>query len=685
MADWIDAGLKPSGVTDKDVDDARFQLTEIDPFTFFVNFNRGTSDDNRRSILSALKEAWGLRSDLPTDFDALPVMNPQNSWFMPYKKKREHNHVATLWRFYKHCQKIDSVEQMDTELFDACRQLLQVGVASLTMGMFWSRPDFWIAADSKNRSYARSLGVMSVPEDGKTYLAWLREVRDRSDKSTCEFSLQAHLNTLKGKASPEPNASVSPNADQADLSDDRVRSYWLLAPGEGARLWDNWYAEGIGAIGWNAMGDLRDYDSKEAMAEYLPKVLEDSGPVHVAQMLWAFSREMKPGDIVFAKHGLWKTCGWGIVTGDYEHDDSQEPYHNLRKIDWKSGVEKTMPTGVQLPLKTITRMTPKTKYLSQLAQQYGDVPGLESESIATEPPKPSPAKPTHAPYGMSDAMDDLFMSAELVETCVELLRRKKNLVLQGAPGTGKTFVAKRLAYLLMGEKDESRVQMVQFHQSLTYEDFVQGFKPSGEGHFKLEKGTFHNFVDAALAKPDMDFVFVIDEINRGNLSKVFGELMMLIEPDKRSSDFAIPLSYSSDRDATFYVPPNVHLIGTMNTADRSLSMVDYALRRRFTFVELDPGFGSDTFGQVLVRAGASPELISDVRERMKRLNEMIASDEANLGRGYRIGHSFFCRTDGEPTDEAWLRNVLSYEIKPLLEEYYCDDPKLLRLALEVLE
>lgn len=432
------------------------------------------------------------------------------------------------------------------------------------------------------------------------------------------------------------------------------------------------------------MGDLDEYDSKQAIAEYMPELCPESGPAHVAQMLWDFAHVMKPGDIVFAKLGLHKICGWGIVDGDYTYDENEEPFHNLRKIDWKDATEVSMPTGNQLPLKTLTRMTGKRKFLDPMADAYDGVPGLERGEGTRGGGGGGGGRIAGTEYSLSDAMKDLFMPAEEVQQCVELLRHKKNLVLQGAPGTGKTFVAKRLAYLLMQRKDNSRVQMVQFHQSMTYEDFVQGYKPSVDGGFKLADGTFHKFVSAAMAKPDVPFVFIIDEINRGNLSKVFGELMMLIEPDKRTSDFAIPLSYSSDPEATFYVPPNVHLIGTMNTADRSLSMVDYALRRRFSFVDLEPGFQSPVFAQHLIDAGASEELVAEIRHRMKTLNHAIKSDESNLGRGYQIGHSFFVPPNGQVADEQWVKRVLTFEIKPLIEEYYCDDAAGRQTAIETI-
>lgn len=676
LKEMLGKGLKVIGVADRDVGDVPIELSEIDPFTFFANFNRGTTPANRCAILAALKEEWDIQSPLPQDFDGLPVMSSLSAWFMPYKKQREPGHVQTLWKFYEHCLQVPSAEQLDTVQFDACCGLRQVAPASLTMGMFWIRPELWIAVDQKNRDYAVSLGVKRGVASGSEYLEWLEDVREKTAESPCEFSLHAHQNSLTQDSSPKDDQPV-------DVTPPSDRNYWLLAPGKGAILWDTWFSEGIGAIGWKDMGNLMAYQSKEDMAHSIPKIYENSGPVHVAHMLWEFAREMKRGDVVFAKRGLHQVCGWGIVTSDYQFDEQQDPYHSIRKIDWKSAEEMTMPTGSQLPLKTITRMTGKASFLDEMAQHYREVPGLNSVDLGKRKKKPE-RTPSRSKYDLEAAMADLFMTVDQVASCVELLRRKKNIVLQGAPGTGKTFVAKRLAYLLMGQKDESRVQMVQFHQSMTYEDFVQGFKPNGKGGFTLENGIFHSFVDAALAKPDLPFVFIIDEINRGNMSKVFGELMMLIESDKRSSDFALPLSYSTDPDATFYVPPNVHLIGTMNTADRSLSMVDYALRRRFAFVELTPGFESPVFAEVLEKANASKEMVSQIRSRMKQLNDMIVADESNLGRGYRIGHSFFCPIDGEHVNAEWMEQVIQFEIKPLLEEYYCDDPSQLVKSLDLL-
>ncbi len=289
-------------------------------------------------------------------------------------------------------------------------------------------------------------------------------------------------------------------------------------------------------------------------------------------------------------------------------------------------------------------------------------------------------------YDKKRAMKGLFLAEAQFDEMLAALQEKKNVVLQGAPGVGKTYVAKRLAYSLVGSNDPQRIEMIQFHQSYSYEDFIQGFRPTPKGHFDLRYGIFHQFCrlaqrEEAQGKP---YVFIIDEINRGNLSKIFGELMMLIEPDKRGKEHAIPLAYSQDADEKFYLPENLHLIGMMNTADRSLAMVDYALRRRFRFITLRPEFSSEAFQGFLADAGAKLELVKMIVARMNALNEIIAADTKNLGPGYQIGHSYFCPRNGIKPDDDWYRRVIESEIMPLIQEYWFDNEQKVKEQRSVL-
>lgn len=265
-------------------------------------------------------------------------------------------------------------------------------------------------------------------------------------------------------------------------------------------------------------------------------------------------------------------------------------------------------------------------------------------------------------YTKDNFLNEVYMTEERYETLVNVLRNKKNIILQGAPGVGKTFAARRLAWSMMGEKDDSRIEFVQFHQNYSYEDFMMGYKPVEEG-FELKYGIFYRFCQKAANQPDKEFFFIIDEINRGNMSKIFGELLMLIEKDYRGTKMT--LAYNG---LPFSVPKNLYIIGMMNTADRSLAMIDYALRRRFSFFEIEPGFDSQGF--IIYQNGLNSETLDELISKVKELNRKIAADKS-LGRGFCIGHSYFCGRD-VCTDE-WLHSVVDYDILPMLSEYWFDD------------
>lgn len=282
----------------------------------------------------------------------------------------------------------------------------------------------------------------------------------------------------------------------------------------------------------------------------------------------------------------------------------------------------------------------------------------------------------HKKYTKADFLSKVYMDEARYDVLAAQLKHKKNIILQGAPGVGKTFAAKKLAYSIMGEVDDSRIELVQFHQNYSYEDFVMGYRPNDKGGFELTEGIFYRFCQKAANKPEQDHFFIIDEINRGNLSKIFGELLMLVEKDYR--DTKATLAYSG---LSFSVPSNLYIIGMMNTADRSLAMIDYALRRRFSFFDMEPGFSSEGF--MTYQNGLNNETFKELIEQIKKLNKEIA-DDSSLGRGFQIGHSYFCGCEPADCTTDWMRSVVEFDILPTLAEYWFDNNNKLETWIKAL-
>lgn len=569
--------------------------------------------------------------------------------------------------------------------------------------------------------------------------------------------------------------------------------YWMYSPGEYARMWDDCTNKGIMCLGWDKIGDFKQYNDREQMRKKMPSIWgPNSTYMNDSLATWQFANEIQIGDVVFAKKGLTHIIGRGIVESDYMYDPSRKEYVHTRKVKWTDVGD--WETNGQQAMKTLTDITKYTDYVAKLNKmidgskkpisgvsepeqsgykQYwwlvanpaiwsvtdwkvgevesyslyshkgnkrrvfqnfldakvGDivvcyegspvqkVTALASISKETDGnelwfkkekslettitltdirdnsilskmefmvnPNGSLFKLTPDEYNTimdlagedvqrsqqehlrnyskADFLNDVFVDEQDYERLVRLLLRKKNLILQGAPGVGKTYAAQRLAYSIMGVVDKSRVMQVQFHQNYSYEDFVMGYKPNKDGGFELKNGMFYKFCKKAVADRDRKYFFIIDEINRGNLSKIFGELLMLIENDYRNKP--IHLSYNEE---LFSVPDNLYLIGMMNTADRSLAMIDYALRRRFSFFEMKPGFESRTFQQEITKK--NDPVLEKLIKAIIELNIVIENDDS-LGSGFCIGHSYLCNLDNDYN----LENIVEYDIIPMLKEYWFDN------------
>ena len=561
---------------------------------------------------------------------------------------------------------------------------------------------------------------------------------------------------------------------------------WMYAPGEGANLWDDCRRDGVMVIGWGELGDLSQYESREAMRDQMRQEYGLEGSFMNASLAtWEFTNEMQVGDIVFVKKGRSVILGRGVVEGEYSYDEARGEFCHVRKVKW-THVGEWITQGFHA-LKTLTEIGRYTDYVKRLNMIVNDLVPTEEqcnywllcanpsvwsmtdwpdgeeqdytlyndngnkrrifhnitdakagdkvicyeanptkqitalaivskendgqriwfekvESLMTPIPystikenadlqkmeflanpngsffkltkeeygvimdliresnKGASHEVSYEKYSREDFLDEVFMSKDDLTNLENLLKNKKNIILQGAPGVGKTFCARRLAFEMMGEKDESRVQLVQFHQNYSYEDFILGYKPSGSD-FELQRGTFYKFCISAANNPDKPYFFIIDEINRGNLSKIFGELLMLIEKDYRGEK--LTLAY---KDEKFFVRKYVYIIGMMNTADRSLAMIDYALRRRFSFYDMRPGFESDGFKKY--QAALANPRFDRLIEKIEELNRAIARDES-LGAGFELGHSYFCGQ--KSVDDAWLHQVINYDIVPMLQEYWFDN------------
>lgn len=637
------------------------EIIDIDPFTVFGLFNKGITNANRISIINGIIKEFNMIAKAPDNFDGIPVVNNMKATFYHFKDDRDESDIENLWELFAAALVLaDSNGSQNRERFSEFYNKVrdQLGIRwNITMGLYWIRPYFFINLDLLNRRFITNTENMptEISSIVKSKTANVPYAEDYMEiRNKCKAALDEERYEYKNF--PELSYFAWINRDNpTDIEEIETIRYWLYAPGDNAAEWDNFYNEGIMGIGWYEIGDLKSYADKNEIKEAMKKFI-DPTKTHrnAAHATWQFANDVKPGDIIFAKKGTQLIVGRGIVESDYEYDKPRGHYPNIRKVKWTHKGEWQYPG--KAPLKTLTDMTSFTESVEKLKSLFiDDTPDDDDPDIS------------YPIYDSEMFLKEVYMDRESYDTLSMLVKRKKNVVLQGAPGVGKTYAAKRLAYSLMGEKNQNRIAMVQFHQSYSYEDFIMGFRPGEEKDFELKNGVFYNFCKDAEIDSDNDYFFIIDEINRGNLSKIFGELFMLIENDKRGSNHTLHLPYSGEK---FSVPANVHIIGMMNTADRSLAMLDYALRRRFAFYEIKPAFKAERF--IEYKKGLNNAKFDKLISCVEELNENISKDET-LGEGFCIGHSYFCSLE-EVTDET-LSQIVKFELIPLLKEYWFDEPQ----------
>lgn len=643
------------------------RLEDICPFSIFGCFNKHITDEKRIRILSLLAQELDISEEVPTSFEGVPVLDPRNAWFFGDIKKRTED-IPNLWKMFEVAIAYADNPRENTKkdfitYYDKVIQQPYVKW-KLSIGLYWIRPEAYLNLDGCNRGfliknnkdlmfwqYNLKNEFKTVP-DALVYLNIVDCLKRAFSQNRIPYHDFSHLSHEAWKRNNINEIKESCDEYGENLRESETR-YWIYAPGENSCKWEEFYDEGIMGIGWEELGDLRQYTTRESMRMKM-KALWDSNKSYTNASLatWQFMHDMQIGDIIYVKKGVSALIGRGVVESDYIFDEARQDYKYIRRVKWTHKGNWEHPG--RAVMKTLTDISSYVDYREKIevmmTQTEEGFEEIEEQEIEYDS------------YLEEDFLSEVYMNAQQYETLVGLLKYKKNLILQGAPGVGKTFAAKRLAYSIMGTKDTSRVMMVQFHQSYSYEDFIMGYRPTQDG-FELMQGPFYQFCKRAQDDSERDYFFIIDEINRGNLSKIFGELLMLIEKDKRGDK--LRLLYANE---LFSVPSNVHIIGMMNTADRSLAMIDYALRRRFAFYELEPAFDSEGFNKVREEVG-HPKF-GVLVDTIKALNQDISKDEA-LGTGFRIGHSYLC-TDDPITDE-WIEAVIKYELLPLIHEYWFDD------------
>lgn len=622
---------------------------DIDPFTIFEIFNRGYSKGELglKELLLMFHDKFKLLSAIPSDFEGLPLL--KNSYAYATYLKNDSINASFLWRVFEKLLHNDSISDEFAFLLSN-----DIPINKLSISFYWIVPNIFLPLNDSN---VKMLQMYHIPSDVKSFDAYQSMI-----KRVQELQISGEI---PFKSFSELTASA--------MKLDNTGRIWMWK-GDG-----NTFNTNLLECGSEMNGKL-EFSSYKTKKDFIAnyQAIKGNKDYTLPSIYWDFINETHEGDIVvvFGNNNAGRKghilYGWGKIVSKCEFEYQND--NPLRRIvEWHDSslhnIQKESLTqnprffhsvdGIEaaniINLLNIRIDNPTEISMDSVHQTQHIVP--TPSSIIDN----SQSHHQRQKYTKSDFLDDVYVSYLDYERLECLLLRKKNLILQGAPGVGKTFTAKRLAYAIMGESDDSRVMQVQFHQNYSYEDFVMGYKPNEVGGFELKNGVFYHFCKRAAADREHKYFFIIDEINRGNLSKIFGELLMLIENDYR--DKPIHLAY---KDEMFAIPSNLYIIGMMNTADRSLAMIDYALRRRFSFFEMKPGFNSPAFEEE-IRKKIDPRLDNLVKAIVE-LNKVIENDDS-LGSGFCIGHSYLCNL-GYQYD---LENIVEYDIIPMLREYWFDN------------
>lgn len=754
---------------------------EIDPFTIFSIFNRLLTIDNKIKLLEILADEFKIKAQMPNNFYGVPLRNSQKAVFGGNDEVWELLEQAII------CSKTNKFDEKFYSAFEKSIQAKNNGLASITMALFWVRPNTFLNLDSLNRQFLEDsknnmLTVIDVYPDilkgkvpnGEQYISMCRECKKLLNTDKYEFSnfvemsYCAYVNSKEEdgniskaeflkwfnpliKALKDLGGSGTPKevrdkiAENENLSDEVIneirgkknvkkfdndiafarnylvyeniimsneRGIWKLSDkGYNIEITNN-IASDIFVKWYKILKKQRDtknldityayfvganINNKDMVNDFITNNRWESG--YNSNKHLDFVKNIEVGDRIALKSAftqknnlpfntdknnisVMRIKAIGTVTKNYldgknldvQWEDYEEDrdwyFFTGRQTIWK--VEEKVDDWIYKSLLDFT-----FKYIPQDYDKFLDRYGSIEDDLLDNI---NQTNQEHESYNKDNFLKEVFMNDNNYEILKNLLKEKKNIILQGSSGVGKTYTAKRLAYSIMGKKDNSRVKLIQFHQSYSYEDFIMGYRPCKTG-FELKNGVFYDFCNNARDDIENDYFFIIDEINRGNLSKIFGELFMLIENDKRDEENAMKLIYdnkdSDNEDGDnknsdnkdFYVPKNVHIIGMMNTADRSLAVIDYALRRRFAFFNMKPAFKSDGFKEYQSEINNSK--FDKLVEKIIELNTAIESD-ISLGSSFKIGHSYFV-TDKDTIDESWLNRVVEYELIPILQEYWFDE------------